>query len=277
MSMIAEYGVLRHQPYPNRTEHINIGIVTFLHDGSIRVHFASNLRKLRAFDPQVELEKLRSWERGLPDYLSGLDKQSARRELENLGTWKLSESLGRFVYNDEHEYTKRVVAALSSLVDTRQRNRQERQEKSRLFIDIKNAFSINGWLGRGQTDIDKHMIVPRYKLSPETGVSAEFALRNGKLHVLETVDFRTSTMSAKRQEAMSKALVFDLACELEKKSVNAYVVLAGGMQDEAKQTVNLLNRYAENVLHWEDQSDMQGLMNMMANATGKPMMDLRFH
>lgn len=277
MSMIAEYGVLRHQPYPNRTEHINIGIVTFLHDGSVRVHFANNLRKLKAFDPHADLEKLRSWETGLPEFIAGLDRETARHELENLGAWKLSESLGRFVYNDEHEYTKRVTDALSSLVDVRARNRKERQEKSRLFIDIKNAFSMNGWLGRNQKDIENHMIVPRYKLSPETGVSAEFALRNGKLHVLETVDFRTSTLSAKRQEAMSKALVFDLAYELENESVNAYVVLAGGLQKEAAPTVNLLNRYAENVLHWEDQSDMKGLMDMMATATGKPMMDLRFH
>ncbi|WP_322629952.1 DUF3037 domain-containing protein [Halothiobacillus sp.] len=117
MKNIVEYGVIRHQPYPNSTEYLNIGIITFLPTGEIRTHFAANLRRLVAFDPQADIDIIRRWEVGLPEFLAGLSKDEAIRLLAHFGTWRISEKLGRFVYTDEHEYTERVNGALSSLVD----------------------------------------------------------------------------------------------------------------------------------------------------------------
>jgi len=266
---IARYGVLRHQPYPNRSEHLNIGLAVFMPDGSLRIHMAANLRKLKAFDPHADIDTLRGWERDLPAMLAHQSTEVMRHTLGHFGTLRLSETLGELAYHDEHSYTQRIAQSLESLTEPRTKPSVAREPQSRLFIDIKRSFEALGWLSANPTDIAKHKIIPRYPIAKDEGVTAEFALRNGKLHVIETLDFRVSTAAAKNLEARSKALVFDLAHDIEGVPIMSYVVIAGGQMDEAKSAIKLMQRYAENVCHWEDKGDMDGLINTLSTAIGQ--------
>ena len=83
--LIAKYGVLSHYPKPNRTEHVHIGLVVFLRDGMIRVHFAQDLKKLRAMDQTASLETVRDWEHGLPKMLAGMKTEQAAAFLQTFG------------------------------------------------------------------------------------------------------------------------------------------------------------------------------------------------
>jgi hypothetical protein len=265
---IAHYGVLSHYPQPNRTEHANIGIVVFLADGSVRVHFGQDLKKLRAMDPQVDLDAVRSWETGLPKMLAGQNLEQATTFLQHFGQWKLSGNLGKFSYTDEDNYLLRVANALHSLVAAPKSDRRERPEVSRLHMDLKTAFSAKGWLGR---DIHNHEIVERYRIGPMT--TAEFALQNGRLHVIESLDLRTSNPSAKRNDARSKALTLDMARKAAENTAR-YAILAGidsPMMGEAK---DLMAGYSEHVFTWESAADMNQLMAMLGKATGKPGMPM---
>lgn len=265
---IAHYGVLSHYPQPNRTEHANIGIVVFLADGSVRVHFGQDLKKLRAMDPQVDLDAVRSWETGLPKMLAGQNLEQATTFLQHFGQWKLSGNLGKFSYTDEDNYLLRVANALHSLVAAPKSDRRERPEVSRLHMDLKTAFSAKGWLGR---DIHNHEIVERYRIGPMT--TAEFALQNGRLHVIESLDLRTSNPSAKRNDARSKALTLDMARRAAENTAR-YAILAGidsPMMSEAK---DLMAGYSEHVFTWESAADMNQLMAMLGKATGKPGMPM---
>lgn len=265
---IAHYGVLSHYPQPNRTEHANIGIVVFLADGSVRVHFGQDLKKLRAMDPQVDLDAVRSWESGLPKMLAGQTQEQATAYLRNFGQWKLSPTLGKFSYTDDDKYLQRVANALHSLVSAPKSDRRERAEVSRLHMDLKTAFNAKGWLGR---DIDNHEIVERYPIGPMT--TAEFALQNGRLHVIESLDLRTTNPSAKRHDARSKALTLDMARKAAKNTAR-YAILAGidsPMMSEAKA---LMEDYSEHVYTWESAADMNELMGLLGKATGKPGMPL---
>lgn len=271
---IAKYGVLRHQPYANRSEHLNIGIVAFLDDGRVRAHMGGNLRKLKAFDPSASLETVRDWETSLPAQVTGMSQTEAHRYLMHFGAWRLSETLGQFFFDSEERYLSQVKLVLDSLVEPSHPRRVERPPKSRLFIDLKNAFSTHDWLGSRTDDIKNHKIVTRFPISAQDDVYAEFALRNGKLHITETIDFRVATPSAKRQEAQAKAMVFNLATILEENSgVNSYIVTAASNYDEARQSIHLLSRFAT-VLAWESKVDMDNYMDLMARATGSPMLAL---
>jgi hypothetical protein len=264
---IAQYGVLAHYPQPNRSEHVNIGIVVFLGNGTVRVHFGQDLKKLRAVDPSVKLETVRSWETGLPRLLAGQSVEEATEFLQHFGQWKLSAKLGRFSFNDDAEYLVRITTALHSLVAPPARGQRERNEGSHLHADLKSAFSAKGWIGN---DITNHEIVERYPLGPMT--TAEFALQNGRLHVIESLDLRTSNPSAKRVDARSKALILDSA----RRSVRApneyvgYAVLAGVDSPLHKDARALMRDYCDNVLTWESAMEMDDLMRRLGEATKKP-------
>lgn len=261
---LARYGVVSHYPHPNRTEHVCIGIVVFRHDGEVRAHFGDDLRKLRAIDPRANLEKVRSWERELPELVRGMPIEAAHRFLQHFGTWRLSETLGAFRYDSEAQYQARVQNALLSLVAPADRPTTQREPKSRLHVDLKQTFQVKGWLGR---DIEAHQIVSRYPIGPE--VSAEFALKNGRLHVIETLDLRTANTSQKRTEAQAKALAFHMATRLDEHAAR-YAVMAGMTSPLANGARDLLAEYADRVYSWESPSDMSSLFSTLSQAIGRP-------
>lgn len=264
---IAKYGVLSHYPRPNRTEHVHIGLVVFLDDGSIRVHFAQDLKKLRAVDQMVSLETVRDWELGLPRMLHGMQVEGATQFLQSFGQWKLSESLGKFIYSNEDEYLVRVANSLHSLVSVPSGKKRERPLVSRLHMDLKTTFTAKGWLGK---DITKHEIVERYPLGPMT--TAEFALQNGRLHVIESLDLRNSTPSQRRSDARSKALTLDMAKRSTENGTGTvgYAVLAGIDSPLIKEAKALLSEYCDNVVTWESVTEMNDLIRRLGAATGKP-------
>ena len=102
-------------------------------------------------------------------------------------------------------------------------------------------------------------------------LSAEFAMKNGHLHLVETVDFRSGVASAKRMEARGKALVFDAAKEQDIQT-QCTVVVAAQDYAEIKASMNLLNRYADRVAVYESATDMQSLLNDWARAMNRPML-----
>lgn len=262
---IAHYGVLSHYPQPNRTEHVHIGLVVFLADASVRVHFGQDLKKLRAVDPQVSLDTVRSWENGLPRMLQGYSMEQAAEFLRNFGQWRLSSSLGQFIYRDEEDYLNRVTNALHSLISAPSKPSRERATLSRLHLDLKTAFNTKGWLGK---NIQNHEIVERFPIGPMT--TAEFALQNGSLHVIESLDLRASSNPwAKRNDARAKALTLDMTRRLAQKSAR-YAVLAGVDSPLLREAKALMEDYSDFVFTWENATEMDELMGRLGQATGKP-------
>lgn len=262
----ARYGVLSHFPAFNRTEHVHIGIVVFRPDGQVRTHLAEDLRKLRAIDPQVKLAVVREWEKDLPSFIGRRSPEESVDIVAQLGTWRLSRSFGAFTYFTEEEYLHRVANALRNLVSPPPRSSRERHELSRLHLDLKTAFGTKGWLGK---DISNHEIVERFPIGPMT--TAEFAVKNGRLHVLESLDLRTSNLSAKRNDARAKALTLDMARKATNNTAR-YSVLAGIESRILPDAKALMSDYCDRVFQWENASDMTELMTILGKATGKPML-----
>jgi hypothetical protein len=274
----ARFGILRHQPYPNRSEHINIGLVVFAKEG-IRVHMAHNLKKLKAFDPSADIDATREQESSIVSLVKGMSENDAHILLQNFGTWRLSDKLGFFDYRDADEYDYWIDKLLTSTVEPREKGKTlDRPIKSKLSIDLRKTLDKLGWLGKQPSDIKKNKIVPRYPVSTEDGVYAELAMENGKLHIIETVDFRHITnLNAKRQETQSKALIFDFADMLqEDKGTNNIVIVAAADYNEVKPLTNLLRRYAH-VAQWESQTEMNEFFRVAADAIHQPMLEIPMH
>lgn len=275
----APFLTLKYQPYENRTEHVNIGIVTFCGD-DVRLHLLPNLRKVIALDPTARIDRIRSWEQDLPKFIAMYKPQSIEEKKDiiesNLRFFSLSEGFGHITYLDEHQYQIKVGRMLASLAEPAAKVHRERLEVSKLSTDLRRAFSLNGWVGRTPDDINHHYIVPKYTLSKDEGVVTEFALRNGCLHVINTLDMRSAITPQKKSEAKSKAIIYDVARRLEEDTKPmGYFIMAGALhQEEAKSVIKLMSHYADEVLHWEDESDMNFLMNKMSIHTQRPMLEI---
>lgn len=264
---IAQYVVVSHRVAPNRTEHVNIGIATRRPDGRWQAHMHHDLRKLRAVDPSTSPAALRDWADRLPTLLQGQSMEAGVATLRGLGFMVGSGAAGQFLCPDDAAYLRSTETALRSLVAPPPAGkRKERDPVSRLHLDLKASFDARGWMGK---DISAHQIVERHPVGPM--VTAEFALQNGVLHVLESIDLRTSNPSAKKAEVRSKVLALDMALSVDP-NAKRYTVLAGHDSPMASEAASLAKHYSSQVWQWESASDMDAMLSTLAKATGKPML-----
>lgn len=271
---IAKFSVIRHQPYHNRTEHVNIGLVLYFEDGTVKVRMASNLRKLKAFDPSADIDSVRNQESALEELLNETPAERRNLIAATLGPWRLEGTTGSLSYHSADDLERAINWALFQTCEPSTAKRfTDRRHPSRLLLDLKKTFSMYGWLSSDPNQISKKLIVHRYPLFPDEGLYADFAIRNKTLNVFETLDMRySSNPSAKRTEGLAKAMV--LSAAKAEPDINANCIVAGSSTDYAKETTKLLNRISSRFYVYESSADMNELLRDMGEATGKPMLEL---
>lgn len=266
------FSLLRYQPDMQRQEVVNVGVVVFTASGP-SVSLATNQGKLLALDPNFRITRLYSQGERLQKALRSLwEENPSTDELVRMfgagGSLSLSptgmlDARGRSVESIVKELQHDLVLAP---VRTRTRERQP----SRLHTELRQLFKQGGILGSKPDDISRHLVVPNFPIDPEIGLFAEFALRNGKLHVTETIDFRTSTLSAKKQEAQAKTLILVEALErLGATDLRRYVVVTGA-SSQVQASMNLLERYSDDFVVRESAQDWQRYVDLIHNAARQP-------
>jgi hypothetical protein len=284
---IARYTLLKYQPFPNRSEHLNYGLLVFPEAGGVRVHIAPVIRKLKVFDPNLDLESIRAQETDLPKLIDAacgtgaaltacLSFLNAMRVLRNVQ----EESLGTFAYRDENDYLRQVQLSLTSLCEAPRGPGREKDPKSRLFMDVKSRFKALGILAREKGVLPDHQVVEQYIPDKDADLKVEFALQNGLLRMAQTVDLRADSRdlfisTQHRQAAYSKAFALHYAkTTLENSGLRSYVIVAGANTDPAKKVLNAIEGDVDHVLEWESKSDMDGFFAEWAEAAGRPMPSL---
>ena len=265
--------LIDYQPYPARAEHCAVGVLVFDEVGKARVHLATNLRKLKALDPQASLEVLHDSLRWLVDEVNRIAGAWSAFQ-HGLSSLRFSKEPGFFRYESELEYDKQVKWLLAISAEPRSATPGLiRSPKSRLFIELRKTFKDYGWLGDSAQDIERHQVVTNYPVSLDEDLSADFAMKNSVLHLIETVDFRSGVSSSKRMEARGKALVFDSAKD-QNQSTACTVIVAAADYGGIKGSMKMLNRYADRVAAYDSTADMQSLFIDWANAMHRPMLPL---
>jgi Protein of unknown function (DUF3037) len=265
--------IIHYQPYPARAEHCSVGALVFNSEGNARAHLATNLKKLKAFDPQTSVEILHD---SLKWLMSEINKHpnawAAFRH--GFSSLRFSKDAGYFQYETDADYDKQVKWLLSVSAEPRSSRPGEiRKPKSRLFIELRDTFKAYGWLGDSAQDINNHQVVTNFPVSLDEDLSAEFAMKNGILHLAETVDFRSGVSAVKKMEARGKALVFDVAKE-QSKTTACTVIVAAADYTEIKGSMNMLGRYSDRVAFYDSTEDMQSLFADWAKAMKRPMLPL---
>lgn len=228
------YCLVQASPAGSRGEYVNIGIVV-LHPRSIDVRLMENPAKILALNPNFDwallaelTETLKFWD--APE----LPLNQRYGQLAHHGVATLTPP-GEFLLASIADYEDTVARLLKDLVIPPARERNV-AANSRVSAELRHVFRALRLLGKGRDDINRHKIVEQYPINPEFNLFAEFALRNGQYHCLETVDYRTKAAGSipKFYETGAKALVLDEARRTFGDDTGRYIVYACHADDRVK-------------------------------------------
>lgn len=215
MSRSYRYAIAQLQANEMRGERLNLALVVFGAD-DLRVHVARNLEKVRAISAALSraaieqaLFNLREID---SDIVSGGNAQIEDRieALSQLSPMGFTDC-GQFFASNASAYDEAVERLLRQLVEPEPPLRTTKPaKKTRLLTSIKSALRAEKILAKRGEGIDSHRIVADEVLAD--GLSADLLLKNGSMHVVQTVDASHIERAKKAiQEIGVSALVFEQA------------------------------------------------------------------
>lgn len=270
-----KYAIIRAIPDLRRGEIANIGVVAF-RPSALDIRLLASLNKVRALDPALNEEALRDY----VHLMEALDptQESAElrhRAIAHLGSVQLSD-LGEFRHATDDEYEHMVQAILSDLVVPPIRRQRRVSSRSRLETTIRREFEALSLLGKHVDDIKRHMVVHQYPVEEHGNLSVDFALRNGRWHVTETIDFsavKDKLRATKFNAAALKAITLDTAERNLGNTVPLVVYQAASdtVLEIIQPSLNLLSGYAEQLYNYADPDERAAYFTRMARAAGREM------
>lgn len=267
---VAQYSLLLVTPTIDRLDTVVAGVVV-RHPAGWDVRVAASAAKMKAIDPTFPDSRLLQTielANAMAEGVSSLQELRVSLEGSRLGLL-LHSFVGVFSYDSQEEYQAQVRAVLCESVNppllcsgnaapiTRRRNVVRRK--------LRNHFRALGLWSRNDEDIKNHRVVEHFPVAPAYGLIADFALKNGVMHITETIDFEVQSLKGKRMEAQAKALVLTEALKVFGADTRRYVVAAGTSQGEVRASVALLRDNAE-VFALESAEQMTDYVDKMASA-----------
>lgn len=215
MANFYKYAIIRLAPDDIRDERINIGVVIFTEAG-IDVRTAKRLDKVRAISSALDVDVLRDLVdnfRGIYEGYAGETVNSAEDGLallNRVGPLSLS-NLGTFVADNLDVYEARIASLMRSMIDPEVAPPKIREKRSKLLTQVKSLFKQDRVLALPDEDLSSHRILSSFQI--EQGLVADLVLKNGAMHVVETVDASGEEDSLKKAigEIGTAALVLERA------------------------------------------------------------------
>jgi hypothetical protein len=215
MSPSYDYAIARLEANPSRGERLNVAIVVFDANG-LTVHSGRNLEKVRAITSALDRSVIEQALANLPVLdLNLRDGESLPLSerltgLNSLSAVMLSEP-GRFFAPDADAYDATIQRLLLQLVEPEPAPaKKPKQKKSRLLTAVKTAFRAEKILARKGENLDSHRVVLNEQLAE--GLNADMLLKNGAMHVVQTVDASHSERAKGAiQDIGISALIFEQA------------------------------------------------------------------
>ena len=207
-----QYSLVRAIPDPRRGEWVNIGVVVYL-ENRIDVRIAKNLNKIRALNGRAQIGKLESIPDNWSAYCAGISDSESRQRLLAGFPGVYASPLGIFVA-DEKSYELQIQRIFDDLVNPKQPQPIKHEKRSSLSSVMTTQFRSMQLLAEDQKDFYKHKIVKQFAIDESASLYADFAMKNGALRIIETIDFLgtpETVRNEKRKQAAMKAITLDVA------------------------------------------------------------------
>jgi hypothetical protein len=273
-----KFAIVRFSPDDARDERLNIGVAVFSPSG-LDIRCAKRVEKVRAISAATETEtvnRLLSNLAGLDDSIrSQTEDTSARHSrLSKLGPISLS-PLGEFIAETATDYDERIASILRSMVDIEPAWRIHREKRSKLFTQVKRQFKLERVMAKKDEDLSSHRVVRSFEL--DDGLVADFVLRNGAMHVVETVDASSSEESPRKAvaEVGIAALVLERArMKFGKTQTKGRLVYAASpaLERVARPSLEAAEHQGAQLVNWDSADDRAKFVQSIAMlATPLPM------
>jgi hypothetical protein len=190
MARSYKFAIVRLAPDDARDERINIGAVVLNEDG-LDVRVSKRLERVRALSAAIDSSMLRDLTLELRDLdhrmrEAGAGSADERLEmLSRVGPLTLSRS-GTFSAENVDAYEARLASIMRSMVEPEPAAARIREKRSRLLTQMKKAFRRERVLAQPGEDLKSHRIVSAVEM--DEGLVADLVLKNGAVHIVETVD-----------------------------------------------------------------------------------------
>ena len=269
-SIPTPYVVLRACSDQARGEQLNAGIVLFTPEGPL-VSIGRDKARLKALHPDFAALGVDGWAEGLQHALRSLG-QSAEQQQALLQIcahpFKVDTEHGMTMLNldDPRETLDKLMAWLVDVpVRTLHALRAEKKKRpTRLQAEIAIWLRSAKLLSTKVEDLSKGRVVLNYPIDPAADLYTDFALRNGELHVIETLDLRgvdrlTPTL---RGDAAIKGLTLDEAGD--KIKGKRLAVFSASDYTVSKPAIWMFSRSADVVLNMHDETDRRSFADFIS-------------
>jgi hypothetical protein len=267
MDRIYKYAVLIATPSQRRGERVNIGVVVFREDkADIRLMHANH---------KLKLLTRQSWEDRLEAATARLgslfdEERSPDGALERFALFEpiiSTSGFGTLTARDDADYERTVGQIIESLVGIPAREKSGKKS-SKLNTEIAADLKKANVLASDDEGIDNKKVVRDYEIDESEGLRADFALKNGVIHIISTLDLRIHR--ANLETAALKSIILDKALkkfgEGRVKRFGAYAV-APDMREGFSQHLRMFGEYARNGLwDWSQPDDRNKLRKSIFDA-----------
>jgi hypothetical protein len=264
MAHIFKYAVLMAVPDRRRGERVNVGIMVFLED-RVDVRFAgvSKIGALAGGNWRSYADDLQ--QRLSSQFASGEEAAEFVAASPRVDAVIEASELAPLSIGSASEYESTIDEILNALVV--KPRLASRPKSTRINTEIAREFRRERILAHSDEPIESHKVVRDFMVEDE--LKADFALRNGVLHVMATLDLRRPSVDIK--EATLKAVVLDRAKEQFGADTQRIGVYAAGEYAERqfKTHIELLTDYSSGkCFNWHDARSRQAFSDEILRAYG---------
>ena len=260
-----KYVLLRAIPDAIRGEQINVGLVAFFPKRT-RIYIGVEPWRLRALNPNLDSILLENWVTELEATLNSLPTFEDQMFFLSGGFGAIkSDPVASHIFADSIEIADQIALDLiSQLVSTPLRvlsaDRSARAKpKTKLQSQLKSWFRQAQLYSPRLTDLSKGRVVSGYPVDVADDLYADFALKNGAVHVIETIDLRGLERLNKsvRGEAGLTAVLFDQAHKSLSPETRCVAITTADDYSIVKPVLGLIARYADDMISLESAADRQ--------------------
>jgi hypothetical protein len=264
-----DYSVIKYLPDPKRGEIINIGLVVYRRSG-VDVKLLGNSAKVRMFDGSsnfVEIKRLGTTIKQICNVVSSPQEQYIR--LKNFGTGIFITDLSSFSIAEIGAYEQTVINIFNQLVRPHS-TREPKKNNSRFFTRIKNEFKSLKLLAQDESEIDQHKIVASYPIDTNSGLEADFMLKNGKYHMSELIDFNVENVQPKFKETSLKTMTFITGKRILEANMGCYFVYSASSSKDKDiiPHLNLAEDNCDKMFNLESRDEKASYYQMLSELTG---------
>ena len=271
MARSYKFALLRLSASAPRDERLNVGIAV-LKDGRLDVHLPRSLTKLNALSLAFDLDSVRASAAGLNDLDQCVSDETTPFEeriqrLKEFAAFDFS-PVAEFVADTDGMYHEQIQTVLKSFVDPEPALKKPNSGKNtKLTAALRNAFRSDRILAAKDEDLNAHRVVTNVELG--TGLIADFVLKNGAMHVIETVDASSDAVAGIRavKDIALSALTIEQARIAYGGDVTVgRLVYQASAQVEALATSALQAAEHQNIeiINWASADDQRKLLTTIA-------------